>query len=83
MIPLFNNVLIEIQKQETVTTSGIILTTAEDKKLEKATVLAVGEDCTKLKQGDTILFKSYSADTIELNRKEITFIKEEDVLAID
>jgi len=82
MIPLFSNVLIEIQKQSTVTSSGIHLAVSEDKKLEKAIVLSIGEDCTKLKVGETILFKAYSADTIELDQKEITFIKEEDILAI-
>jgi len=82
MIPLFNQVLIEIKKKELVTSSGIHLATAEDGKLEEATVIAVGDDCVKLKAKDRILFKSYSTDTIKLGGEDVSFIKEEDVLAI-
>ena len=82
MKPLFDKVLISIEKEATHTSSGIILVNNDDKKLEQATVLAIGPDVVTLQVGDTILFKSYSADTIELNGKEISFIKEEDALAV-
>jgi len=81
MNPLFDKILIDIQKAETVTSSGIILSRNEDQKLEKATILKLGPDCiSTLQEGDTILFKSYSSDAIELDGKEYSFIKEEDVL---
>lgn len=83
--PLFDRVLIEIEKEKTVTNFGIILNENSDKKLEKAIVLEVGEDVVKLKKGDTILFKAYSADTIKLDPlkdEELSFIKEEDALAV-
>ena len=83
MTPLFDKILIDIYKAETTTKSGIILTTENDKKVEKAKVLKVGPDCvSQLKKGDTILFKGYSADTVAVDDKEYSFIKEEDVLAI-
>lgn len=79
--PLFNNILIEVQKAETITSSGIILTN-EAENLEKAIVIALGPDCqTTLKENDTILLKSYSADTIKLDGKEYSFVKEEEILA--
>lgn len=85
--PLFDKVLIEIEREKTMTTSGIIIDRGnkEESKLEKAVVLEVGEDVVKLKKGDTILFKAYSADTIKLDPlkdEELSFIKEEDALAI-
>jgi chaperonin GroES len=79
--PLFDKVLIEVEKVENVTSSGIILSVETEKKLEKATVKAVGEDVTKLKKGDIIIFKDYNYDTIEIDDEEYSFIKEEDVLA--
>lgn len=82
MTPLFNRLLIEVNKEEIVSASGIIIPdTLEAKKLEQATVIAAGADCTVVKAGDTILFKEYSADTIEKGGKEYNFIEETDVLA--
>lgn len=82
MTPLFDKIQIEVHKTETVTSSGIHLATEQD-KLEEATVVAVGSDCTVLKPGDSILFKSYSEDTIKINDKEYSFIKEEEALAYE
>lgn len=83
MTPLFDKVLIEIESaKDEVSSSGLILIKKEDEKLEKATVIEVGEDCVKLKKGDIILFKSYSIDTIKLKDKEYSFIKEEEAFAI-
>lgn len=79
--PLFNLLQIEIAKSETTTTSGIILTT-QPEKLERATVLAVGDDVARVHVGDTILFKSYTSDNITIDGKEVAFIKEDDVLAL-
>lgn len=79
--PLFNLIQIEIAEAETVTASGIILDTKAE-KLEKATVVAVGDDVVRVKTGDTILFKSYTSDAITIDGKEVAFIKEDDVLAL-
>ena len=82
MKPLFDKVLIEIEKVETVTSSGIILARDVNEKVERAKVVAVGPDCTTVAKDDGIIFKSYSADTIKLEDKEYSFIKEEDIFAI-
>lgn len=83
MQPLFDKVLIGVEKAETMTTSGIILTRKEDEKLERAVVLALGDDCTsRVKVGDRVVLKGYSYDTITLDGEEFSFIKEEDILAI-
>lgn len=79
--PLFTNVAIEIEKAPDKTKFGLILTSEQDKKLEQATVTALGDEVTVVKKGDKILFKGYSADTIVLDDKEVSFIKEEEILA--
>lgn len=85
MIPLFENVLIEIEKvTEAKTASGLFLPSEEGKKLEKATVRAKGKDTKNkhIKVGDTILLKSFTYDTVELDGKEYSFVKESDILAV-
>lgn len=79
--PLANNVLIKIEKADSATKSGIILTSEQDKKLEKAEVVEIGKDVKLVKKGDIILFKAYSPDTINLDDEELSFIKEEEILA--
>ena len=81
MTPLFDKVLIQIQKAETLSSSGIYLPDKEE-KLEKATIIKMGPDCvSNLKENDTIVFKGYNADTIVIEDIEYHFIKEEDILA--
>lgn len=79
--PLSSNVLIKIEKADEKTKSGIVLISEQDKKLEKAEVIEVGKDVKLVKKGDTILFKSYSPDTINIDDEELSFIKEEEILA--
>lgn len=80
MKPLFTNIQIEIAKPKKMQ-GGLILPDATEKRLEKAKVIAVGADVSVVKKGETILCKSFSTDTIELDGQEYSFIKEEDVLA--
>lgn len=85
MTPLFENVLIEVEKvEEAKTASGILLPKEEGKKLEKAMVRAKGSEALNdhIKVGDTILLKSFSYDTVELEGKEYSFVKESDILAV-
>lgn len=81
MKPLFNNILIKIEKAENVTSSGIFIANDTDKKLERAVAVAVGDEVLKVKVDDTIIFKDYNADTITIDKQEFSFIKEEHILA--
>lgn len=80
--PLFSNILIEIAKAKEVTKSGIILNSERDKKTEVAVVIATGDAVEKVKKGDSIIFKGYSADAVIIEDIEYSFIKEEEILAI-
>lgn len=79
--PLGNNIQITIEKAETVTSSGIILARENTEKLERSTVLAIGEDVTRVHVGDVVLYKSYTSDTMSIDGEDVAFIKEDDVLA--
>lgn len=80
MKPLFSYIQIEIAKPDKIQ-GGLIVPDAQEKRLEKAKVIAVGRDVVVVKKGDTVLCKQFSTDTVELDGKEYSFIKEEDVFA--
>lgn len=93
LIPLFDRVLVEKIKQETVTKSGIVLPeSAKSNKLNEGKVIAVGpgrrtSDGTLLKptvkEGDFVLLgESYSGQSIKHEDKDYFIYREEDILAI-
>ncbi len=90
--PLSDYVLIEPDKEETKTKSGLFLPDTADKdKPEQGTVIAVGpgRKNTKgdvipleIKVGDKVLFTKYGPNDIKVQNKEYLIAKEEDILAI-
>ena len=83
MTPLGDRVLLDIEEEAAVTSTGFILPEKKDNKLERATVIALGDECVgKVAVGDKVVIKGYSYDTITLDSKEYSFAKEEDILAI-
>jgi len=90
--PLRDNVIIEPKSPEEMTKSGIIIPdTADQKRPEQGTIVAVGpgkkmKDGSKVpldvKKGDVVLFSKYGPTEIEVNGKEYLIAKEEDILAI-
>lgn len=82
MRTISNIIQIEIAKPKDKTKSGLIIPDATEKRLEKGKVVNIGSEVNEVKKGDTVIFKQFSADTVELEGKEYSFIKEEDILAI-
>ena len=90
--PLSNHVFIEPVEEDKTTKSGIVLPdTAEKEKPIKGKVLAVGpgkmdENGKRIpmsvKVGDTVLFKKYGPDEIEMDGKKYLVGDEDDILAI-
>ena len=90
--PLSNHVFIEPIGEEQKTKSGIVLPeTAEKEKPVKGKILAVGPGkpnekgeriAMSVKVGDTVLFKKYGPDVIELDGKKYLVGDEDDILAI-
>lgn len=93
--PLADNILIEPQKEEKTTSSGIIIpeTVSED-RLQKGKVVAVGSGklnekgeriALEVKVGNLVLFKKgYGAEKIKSSDKqtELLLVGESDILAI-
>jgi chaperonin GroES len=90
--PLSNHVFLEPLEEEKTTKSGIVIPdTAEKEKPMKGKVLAIGPGKlnekgervpVSVKVGDTVLFKKYGPDEIEIDGKKYLVGEEEDILAI-
>lgn len=90
--PLSNHLFLEPLEEEKVTKSGIVLPdTAEREKPTRGKVLAIGPGKMNekgervpmsVKVGDTVLFKKYGPDEIEIEGKKYLVGDEDDVLAI-
>lgn len=90
--PLSNHVFLEPLEEEKKTKGGIVIPdTAEKEKPIKGKVLAVGPgkrndrgevQPMSVKVGDTVLFKKYGPDEIELDDKKYLVGDEDDILAI-
>lgn len=90
--PLSNHVFIEPLEEEKTTKSGIVLPdTAEKEKPVRGKILAVGPGKLNergervpmsVKVGDTVLFKKYGPDEIEIDDKKYLVGDEDDILAV-
>ena len=90
--PLANHLFLEPLEEEKTTKSGIVLPdSAEKEKPIRGKVLAVGPGKLNdkgervpmaVKVGDTVLFKKYGPDEVEIEGKKYLVGEEEDILAI-
>ncbi len=90
--PLSNRVFIEPLEEEKITKSGIVLPeTGEKERPVRGKILATGPGKLNekgervpmsVKVGDTVLFKKYGPDEIEIEGKKYLVGEEEDILAI-
>ena len=90
--PLSNRVFLEPLGEEKTTKSGIVIPdTADKEKPMQGKVLAIGpgklndkgeRTPMSVKVGDTVLFKTYGPDEIEIDSKKYLVGDEDDILAI-
>lgn len=77
-----NNVIVELIEKEKVTSSGIILKSADPAEVNKATVIAVGDDCLDVKVGDLVLPNWNAAKKMKFDERELFSVKEDDIVLI-
>ena len=88
--PLFDKVVVESVESEEKTQSGFILPSASQEKQQMAKIIAVGpggvidgkEIVMQVKEGDTILYSKYAGSEFKVDGKELTIIRQSDILAI-
>lgn len=87
--PLFDKVVVKEVEKETMR-GGIILPNSAQEKKEVAEVIAVGEggviDGKEVKMvvkvGDKVLYSKYAGTQFKIDEKEVTIIRQSDILAI-
>jgi chaperonin GroES len=88
--PLFDNVVLEKEKQELKTASGIVLQEKAKDQPSVGKVIAIGPGKmidgklvpTSVKVDQRVVFKKYGGTEIELNKTEYLIITEDDILAV-
>lgn len=88
--PLFDKVVVESVEAEEKTQSGFILPSASQEKQQMAKIVAVGEGGIidgkevkmQVKVGDTVLYSKYAGSEFKLDGKQLTIIRQSDILAI-
>jgi chaperonin GroES len=89
--PLPGYVLVEPEKAQKKTDSGIYLPDSHDEKPQQGTVLAVGDAWATehgatikapVKTGQTVIYKKWGGNDVKLGDIEYQFLKFEDILAI-
>ena len=88
--PLFDKVVVESVEKEEKTKSGFILPSASQEKQQMARIVAVGpggvidgkEVTMQVKVGETVLYSKYAGSEFKVDGKELTIIRQSDILAI-
>jgi chaperonin GroES len=80
--PLFDKVLIQPEKAEEKTASGIYIPdTAKQDKPQLGEIMAIGEKVNTVKIGQKVVFPKYGPVELTLGGQEYLIVKEEDILA--
>jgi len=84
--PLGDRVLVEPQKAEEKTASGIIIPDTAKEKSQRGKVIAVGsgtaDEKMEVKVGDLVLFGKYSGTEITVDDQDYLIMRQSDILAI-
>ena len=88
--PLFDRVVVEPMDAEEKTSSGIFLLAKDQEKPQMARVIAVGpggvidgkEIKMEVKVGDKVLCSKYAGSEFKVDGKEVTILRQSDILAI-
>ena len=79
--PLGDYVVATAEEAETKTASGLYLPENAAEKPKTAKVVAVGKEVKQVKEGDRVVYKSYSTTEVKVGGTEYILVKEEDILA--
>lgn len=88
--PLFDRVVLKIEKEQTTNVGGIFLPDMSREKSQIATVVAVGQGGIvdgndvemQVKVGDRVLFSKFAGTEFKYQDQDLLIIKQTDILAI-
>lgn len=82
LVPLADYVVIEQEKAQTRTASGLYLPENAAEKPKIAKVLAVGPRVTDIKVGDRVVYGGYTNTAVKIESTEFILVKQDDVYAV-
>lgn len=86
MKALRDNVFVQVEEVEEVTSGGIILQNVKKERPDKGVVYEVGpgtpDNPTKLKKGDKVLFGKHAGVSMEIDGVDLLVMREGDIIAI-
>lgn len=88
--PLGDRVVIQVNAEETTTSSGIVLPGSAQEKPQQGKIIAVGSgeiiDGKKVpldvKVGDEVIYSKYSGSEVKVDDEKYLIVKQSDILAI-
>ncbi|MBE7074910.1 MAG: co-chaperone GroES [Clostridiales bacterium] len=88
--PLFDRVILKIEKEQAPNVGGIFLPDISKEKSQIATVVAVGQGLSQdgneiemqVKVGDRVLFSKFAGTEFKYESEDLLIIKQTDILAI-
>ena len=86
VLPIGENILVKVEKEEKKTQSGIVLPeTASGEKPQEGIVIERGDSEKidgKIKKGARVIFAKYSGSELEIEKEDYLLLKAEDILAV-
>ena len=80
--PIKKNIIVKIIEKEKVTSSGIILKSADPAEVNRAEVIAIGSDVTLVEVGQTILPNWNAARPSKIDDESFYVVSEDEVVLI-
>ncbi len=89
--PIGDKIIVEPEKEEEKTKSGIVLPDTAKEKPQKGKVIAVGpgkvldngqRSQMEVKVGDTVIYSKYAGTEVKIEDKEYLILSDRDILAI-
>lgn len=89
--PIGDKIIVEPEKEEEKTKSGIVLPDTAKEKPQKGKVIAVGpgkvldngqRSPMEVKEGDIVIYSKYAGTEVKIDDKEYLILSDRDILAI-
>lgn len=81
ILPIDNKVLIKVIEEDETTTSGIVITTKENKAPTTREVIEIGSSVQTVKKGDRVFFGSARGDDVLFEGVHYKIFSEHDIIA--
>jgi len=80
--PIKNNVIVELIEKEKITSSGIVLASADPAEANKGVVVSLGPDVEIIKEGDMVLPNWNAARKAKYDGVDYYIVSEDDIVLI-